>query len=106
MYETPEWKEHVKPYLESANYVAFHSFYKLCKTCTKRTLLIVPLLLLSCSKPCIECKPKTGEAYPIEICGDNATIYVGADSYVPQKVDRDKYIKDLEAQNYECLEMK
>jgi predicted small secreted protein len=68
-----------------------------------RTILILSILLASCSKTCHECNTNMGWGYPIEICDDLAKTQVAPDNFVSFYVDPEMYIPMLEQNGYKCV---
>ena len=71
-----------------------------------RTILILSILLASCSKTCHECNTISGAGYPIEICNDLARTEVAPDNFVSFYVEPEKYMGMLEQNGYKCVEVK
>jgi len=69
----------------------------------KYLFMLFFVTVTACAKPCYECTP-FGD-YPIEICGDKATTYIGADNYASFYVDPIKYMNMLKTNGYTCLEV-
>jgi predicted small secreted protein len=70
-----------------------------------RTILILSILLASCSKTCFECNAISGAGYPIEVCDDLATTQVAPNNFVSFYVNPDVYMPMLEQNGYKCVEV-